>query len=133
MLKMNQENLINLATRTQQERQEIARKGGLARQEQRRKQIALRKALNTMLDVDNILRKYGIKRKKTTRKLTNRSIYKNKANYFSEIQEDVLEAYKKLEEQELEEERLALIRKKQIRKEINRRYYLKRKEALKKN
>ena len=130
---MNQENLINLATRTQQERQEIARKGGLARQEQRRKQIALRKALNTMLDVDNILRKYGIKRKKTTRKLTNRSIYKNKANYFSEIQEDVLEAYKKLEEQELEEERLALIRKKQIRKEINRRYYLKRKEALKKN
>ena len=133
---MNLENLISLADRPLEERREIARKGGLARQEQRRKQLALRKALNGMLQAEDLISKYCKKPK--SRKgfnLRGRNPYKNLhsvgTNFTLAMREDLLEVYRKLEEEEQKEEELRAIRKKQIRKEINRRYYLK-KKALKK-
>lgn len=123
---MNAENLISLGDRPLEERREIARLGGLARQEQRRKQFALRRALNGMLEAENLISKYCKKpksKKSSNFKLKNISTFG--INYFSNLRADLLEAYENFNEELKEEEKLELLRKKQIRKEINRRYYLK--------
>ena len=126
---MNLENLISLADRPIEERREIARLGGLARQEQRRKQFALRKALNGMLQADDLISKYCKKPKsKKAYRVSSKNPYKYSANIFSNMRDDLLEVYEKLEEEERHEEELRAIRKKQIRKAINRRYYLKHKK-----
>lgn len=132
---MNLENLISLGDRPLEERREIARLGGLARQEQRRKQFALRRALNGMLEAENLISKYCKKPKSSKGfNIRGRNPYRNLhnigTNFTLAMRDDLLEVYEKLEEEERQEEELRAIRKKQIRKEINRRYYLKRKRTL---
>lgn len=128
-------NLIDLRSRPIEERREIARKGGLARQDQRRKQLALRKALNGMLQAEALISKY-CKKPKSSKGFYIRGInpYRNLnrvgTSFTLAMRDDLLEVYEKLEEEERQEEEIRAIRKKAIRKEINRRYYLKHKRAL---
>lgn len=131
----NYKNLIDLRSRPIEERREIARKGGLARQEQRRKQLALRKALNRMLQTEDLISKY-CKKPKSSKGfyIRGRNPYRNLnrvgTSFTLAMRDDLLEVYEKLEEEERQEEEIRAIRKKAIRKEINRRYYLKHKRAL---
>lgn len=112
------DNLIDLRSRPIEERRAIARLGGLARQEQRRQQLTLRKLLNFAInDAEDLIEKYIEKPKH------------NKVHYTKSFMVLMQEYEEALELERIEKES----RKKQIRKEINRRYYLKRKERLAKD
>ena len=116
---MNNKNLISLADRTEEERKEIARLGGLARQKQRRERLATKKRVEAYFNSYSIINEY-IEKPKHIKSIYNSNLLKNPSNYINNYIYDLI---KTLELIEKEEE----IRKKELRKAINRRYYLKRK------
>lgn len=125
------ENLIDLRSRPIEERREIARLGGLARQEQRRKQLAFRKALNGMLEADDLIGQYVKKPKSRNFTFNSKKMLSSGANWLTNLFSDLEQVAEALDEEERKENEAREIRKKELRKEINRRYYLKRKERLK--
>lgn len=127
---MNNRNLISLASRSIEDRQRIARLGGLARQKQRRHQTELKKALENLLRIDAFIEENSTNKRNNIAlnyngRNLNRCYSKYKANFYSAYNEDLTEA---IENYIAKEEQ----RKKQKRKEINRRYYLKHKRTLRK-
>ena len=126
---MSNNNLISLGDRSLEERKKIARLGGLARQEQRRKQIAMKKTLEGMLNADAYINKY-VKNPKYLKTVmyNSKNTYKYSFNLFSVMYEDIQEANRR---KEVIEEKELIKRKKKLkkqRKKINRRYYLKKKK-----
>lgn len=125
------ENLIDLRSRPIEERREIARLGGLARQEQRRKEFTFRKALNGMLEADDLIGQYVKKPKSRNFTFNSKKMLSSGANWLTNLFSDLEQVAEALDEEERRENEAREIRKKELRKEINRRYYLKRKERLK--
>lgn len=122
----NYENLIDLRSRPIEERREIARKGGLARQEQRRQAFRLQKHLKAMLELDEVLSQYT--RKNRRNKLNFNSLSSFSASYTIALQEDIEDAKKNF----LKEEEKRQEHKKKLRKRINHRYYMKHRKKKKK-
>ena len=119
----NYKNLIDLRSRPIEERREIARKGGLARQEQRRETFRLRKAFNDYMLLEDFLSRYT-KRSKRNR-LNCRSLNSFSASYGIALQEDIADARTNLLKEMEKEELKRIAHKKKIRKRINHRYYMK--------
>ena len=116
---MNKENLISLANRPLEDRKRIARLGGLARQEQRRKQFKVRSLLYSLMDAEPLIKTYCKNPRSSNYKIKNKKqLYNSSLDYSIKLKQDVLEVIKELD---AEEE----LRKKQLRKERNRRYYIK--------
>lgn len=128
---INYENLIDLRSRPIEERREIARLGGLARQEQRRKQFAMRRALNGMLEADGLISEYVKKPKSRNFTFNSRKMLSSGANFLSNLFSDLEQVAEALDEEERQEAEARELRRKELRKVYNRRYYLKRKERLK--
>ena len=128
---INYENLIDLRSRPIEERREIARLGGLARQEQRRKQFAMRRALNGMLEADGLISEYVKKPKSRNFTFNSRKMLNSSANFLSNLFSDLEQVAEALDEEERRENEARELRRKELRKVYNRRYYLKRKERLK--
>lgn len=126
------DNLIDLRSRPLEERREIARKGGLARQEQRRKQLAFKKTLEAFFEVDDFIGTYNKKNKSRNFTFNNGNLSKSGANFLNCILRDSAKALENYDKELQKEEAKRQKRKKAIRKKINRRYYLKRKKRLKK-
>lgn len=125
------DNLIDLRSRPLEERREIARLGGLARQKQRREQLAFKKTLEAFFEVDDFIGNYN-KKSKHRNFAFSRNFSKSGANYFNCLIEDTKKALENYDKELQKEEAKRQKRKKAIRKKINRRYYLKRKKRLKK-
>ena len=128
---INYENLIDLRSRPIEERREIARLGGLARQEQRRKQFAMRNTLRGMLEADGLISEYVKKPKSRNFTFNSKKMLNSGANWLTNLYSDLYEVAKALDEEERQEAEARELRKKELRKVYNRRYYLKRKERLK--
>lgn len=119
----NYKNLIDLRSRPIEERREIARKGGLARQEQRRETFRLRKALNNYMLFEDFISQYTKKNRRN--RLNFRSLNSFSASYGIALQEDIAEARTNLLKEMEKEELKRIERKKKQRKKINHRYYMK--------
>ena len=135
---MNLSNLIDLRDRTTEDRRRIARLGGLARQEQRRRFFKFKKALDDLIEIDNFIGQYVKKPKSNRVKIRYtgngyKDLTTSNINYFSATREDFNKAYsiylKELEAEALKKEK----KRKQQRKKINKRYYEKHKKALRKH
>lgn len=125
------ENLIDLRSRPIEERREIARLGGLARQEQRRKELAFKKALNGMLEADGLIGQYVKKPKSRDFTFNSKKMLSSGATWLTNLFSDLEQVAEALDEEERRENEARELRRKQLRKVYNRRYYLKRKERLK--
>lgn len=119
----NYTNLVDLRSRPIEERREIARKGGLARQEQRRKAFRLQKSLNNYFMLEEVLSRYTKKNRRN--KLSFRSLNSFSASFGIALQKDIEDArtnlLKEIEQEELKRQE----HKKKQRKKINHRYYMK--------
>lgn len=125
-------NLIDLRSRPIEERREIARKGGLARQEQRRKQFSMQRALRGMLEADGLIAQDVKKPKSRNFTFNSRKMLNSGATWLTNLFSDLEQVAEALDEEERRENEARELRRKQLRKEVNRRYYLKRKESLRK-
>lgn len=119
----NYKNLIDLRSRPIEERREIARKGGLARQEQRRKTFRLRKNLQNFLLFEDFISQYTKKNRRN--KLNFKNLNSFSASYGIALQEDIADAKENLLKEIEKEELKRIAHKKKIRKRINHRYYMK--------
>ena len=120
----NYENLIDLRSRPIEERREIARKGGLARQEQRRHNFALRRSLNNYMLLEDFISQYT-KKKRRHKNVSYKSLNSFSASYSLAMQEDIADAKKNLLKEMEQDELKRIAHKKKIRKRINHRYYMK--------
>jgi len=126
----NYKNLIDLRSRPIEERREIARKGGLARQEQRRRDFALKKSLNNYFMLEELISRYTKKNRRN--KLNFRSLNSFSASYNLAMQEDLADARNNLLKEMEKDELKRIARKKRQRKKINHRYYMKHRKKKKK-
>ena len=135
---MNLSNLIDLRDRTKEDRRRIARLGGLARQEQRRRVYRQKKALDDLIEIEDFISQYVKRRKANRINLRHtgngyRNLIAYNSCYYSATIEDFNKAYniylKEIEEENLRKEK----KRKRQRKKINKRYYEKHKKALRKH
>jgi hypothetical protein len=124
-------NLIDLRSRPVEERKKIARLGGLTRLEQIKKEHAYKKLLKLLLETDTLIEKYVKEPKSRDFNFNRKQMLSSGTNWLNYLLYDIEQLAKALDEEELREKEANELRKKQIRKAINRRYYLKRKERLK--